>query len=217
MKAKIIYVHDPMCSWCWGFTDVYEQLLELLPAGVEVRRLLGGLAPDSDVPMPESMQAMLQQTWHRIETMIPGKRFNYEFWNQCQPRRSTYPACRAVIAAREQGNQYDPIMTRAIQQAYYQNARNPSDNETLIELAAEIGLNKERFNSQLLDAKTHQQLLDEIDSARSIGIDSFPSLMLEHNSQHYPVMINYTNVDQILNQINVNIEAAGVSGANAAS
>ena len=202
MKTTLIYVHDPMCSWCWGFTDVYEQLLEQLPAEIESRRLLGGLAPDSDVPMPESMQAMLQQTWRRIETMIPGKQFNFEFWNQCQPRRSTYPACRAVIAAREQGEQYDPIITRAIQLAYYQQARNPSDNETLVELASEIGLDADRFGSRLLDAKTHQQLLDEINSARSIGIEGFPSLTLERGGRHYPVLINYTSVDQILNQIN---------------
>jgi len=73
MKTTLIYVHDPMCSWCWGFADVYEELLEQLPPEVEIRRLLGGLAPDSDVPMPESMQAMLQQTWQRIEMTIPGK------------------------------------------------------------------------------------------------------------------------------------------------
>jgi len=209
MKTTLIYVHDPMCSWCWGFADVYEELLEQLPPEVEIRRLLGGLAPDSDVPMPESMQAMLQQTWQRIEMTIPGKHFNFEFWNQCLPRRSTYPACRAVIAAREQGEQYDAIMTRTIQQAYYQQARNPSDIETLIDLANEIGLDADRFASQLSDAKTHQQLLDEIDSVRSLGIAGFPSLMLERGGRYYPVLVNYTSVDQILNQINASIDEAG--------
>jgi putative protein-disulfide isomerase len=209
MKTTLIYVHDPMCSWCWGFSDVYQQLVEQLPEEVDVLRLLGGLAPDSDVPMPESMQAMLQQAWQRIETMIPDKQFNFDFWNQCVPRRSTYPACRAVIAAREQGDQYDVIMTQAIQQAYYQQARNPSDDATLIELAGEIGLDQQRFASQLLDTKIHQQLLDEINTARSIGIDSFPSLVLEHGGQYYPVLSNYTNVDQILNQINANMRAFG--------
>ena len=155
------------------------------------------------------MQAMLQQTWQRIETMIPGKQFNFDFWNQCVPRRSTFPACRAVIAAREQGDQYDVIMTQAIQQAYYQQARNPSDDATLIELAGEIELDQQRFASQLLDAKIHQQLLDEINTARSIGIDSFPSLMMERGGQYYPVLSNYTNVDQILNQINANMRALG--------
>jgi len=198
-----------MCSWCWGFSDVYQQLVVQLPGEIDVLRLLGGLAPDSDVPMPESMRVMLQQTWRRIETMIPGIVFNFDFWEQCVPRRSTYPACRAVIAAREQGSQYDVIMTQAIQRTYFQQARNPSDDETLIELAGEIGLDQNRFASQLRDPNTHQQLLDEINTARSIGIDSFPSLMLERGGQYYPVLSNYTNVNPILNQINANLQAVG--------
>jgi putative protein-disulfide isomerase len=190
-----------MCSWCWGFTNVYDAMTESLPTEIEIRRLVGGLAPDSDEPMPEPMRQMLQQTWARIEQMIPGKRFNFDFWSQCEPRRSTYPACRAVIAARTQGEQYDPVMTRQIQQAYYQQARNPSDNDTLIELSGEIGLDKKRFANDLVDPVTHAQLLDEINQARAIGIDSFPSLMLEQGGSYHRILTNYTDVEPILDQI----------------
>ena len=126
MSNRLIYVHDPMCSWCWGFTDTYQSLVKRLPEDLTVLRLLGGLAPDSDEVMNESTQMMIQQAWQRIEQMIPGKQFNYDFWTKCKPRRATYPACRAVIAAREQGDKYDVLMTSRIQQAYYQQARNPS-------------------------------------------------------------------------------------------
>jgi putative protein-disulfide isomerase len=44
------------------------------------------------------------------------------------------PILRAVIAAREQGIDYNEAMISRIQQAYYLEARNPSDNSTLIEL-----------------------------------------------------------------------------------
>ena len=73
-------------------------------------------------------------------------KFNYDFWKKCRPRRSTYPACRAVIAARKQKNKFDMEMTLSIQKAYYLHARNPSDYETLIELAEEIGADKNKFS-----------------------------------------------------------------------
>ncbi len=82
MKSTLIYVHDPMCSWCWGFSEVYRQLVEKLPPGLKVERLVGGLAPDSNAAMPEQMQMMLQQTWQRIEQMIPGVNFNFDFCQQ---------------------------------------------------------------------------------------------------------------------------------------
>ena len=201
MSKKLIYVHDPMCSWCFGFSTVYQQLTEQLPENIELIRLLGGLAPDADEIMPESTHQMVQQNWQRIEQLIPGVEFNYDFWTKCQPRRATYPACRAVIAAREQGDEFDISMTRQIQQAYYRQARNPSDNETLIELAGEIGLDQGRFSAQLVADQTQQRLLDEIAMARSIGISGFPSLVLQTDGKLESVLVKYTDVDAMLGQV----------------
>ena len=207
MESTLKYVHDPMCSWCVGFSRAYDELIERLPPDLKIERILGGLAPDTDVIMPDSMQMMLQQTWHRIEQVIPGVEFNFDFWDKCEPKRSTYPACRAIIAAREQGTEYDLVMTRQIQKAYYQQARNPSENQTLIELAGEIGLDVSRFSEELTAPETQQQLLAEINKARSMGIDGFPSLVLDHNGYLYRVLVNYNEVDPMLDQINTDLGA----------
>jgi putative protein-disulfide isomerase len=98
MQETLYYVHDPMCSWCWGFEPTRRQLFAALEGRLQIERLVGGLAPDTDEPMPATMRNMLQQTWHRIAISIPGTEFNFEFWEKCQPRRATYPANRAVIA-----------------------------------------------------------------------------------------------------------------------
>lgn len=201
MNTSLIYIHDPMCSWCWGFEPLRQQLFEALAGKMQIRRLVGGLAPDSDQPMPVEMQKGLQQTWRRIEEIIPGTRFNYAFWSDCAPRRSTYPSNRAVIAARQQGEEFDPLMTARIQKAYYLEARNPSDNETLVELAADIGLDAGRFADSLASEATHRLLLDEIASSRAMGVDSFPSLVVEHNGKQRHVQVNYTNLDAMLQPI----------------
>jgi putative protein-disulfide isomerase len=197
----LIYVHDPMCSWCWGFEPTRRELFSKLAGDIGIRRLVGGLAPDSDQPMPETMQAYLQQTWRRIEQIIPETRFNYDFWTRNTPRRSTYPANRAVIAARLQGGECDPAMTAAIQRAYYLEARNPSDKDTLIDLAGEIGLDTARFADDLLAASTQQMLLAEIGETRTLGMDSFPSLavLVEGSLRH--IRLDYGNAEAMLREI----------------
>ncbi len=206
MKNTLIYVHDPMCSWCWGFDPVRRELFEAVSPTMQIKRLLGGLAPDSDQPMPESMQQMLQQTWARIHELT-GAPFNFDFWRDCSPRRSTYPSNRAVIAAREQGEEYDAAMTARIQQAYYQEARNPSDDETLIDLAADIGLDADRFAETLGSGATDSALQQEIMQARAIGVEGFPSLVVERDGYLCHVRVNYTNLDSMLRDI----EAANAS------
>ena len=203
MQDTLIYVHDPMCSWCWGFEPTRKAIFDAVGDRLQIRRLVGGLAPDSEAPMPDSMRQMLQQTWQRIEQSIPGTRFNFEFWEKCAPRRSTYPANRAVLAAREQGSDYDLAMTARIQQAYYLEARNPSDNSTLIDLATEIGLDTELFSKRLVDESLQQALITEIQSTRALGIDSFPSMALHRNGELRHIGLNYTDPGAMLEQIGV--------------
>jgi putative protein-disulfide isomerase len=190
-----------MCSWCWGFRPVLDELVSALPEGLPFRRLLGGLAPDSDQPMPPVMRAHLVATWRRIQTQIPGTCFNFDFWQSAMPRRSTWPACRAVIAARRLCEGLETPMIGAIQRAYYLEARNPSDNDTLIELAVQLGLDAEPFAALLNDAGTQSRLDDEMGLARSMGADSFPGLRLVERDTVWPITVDYRRVEPMLNAV----------------
>jgi len=201
VTAILYYVHDPMCSWCWGFAPVLGRLLEELPADIRVTRLLGGLAPDSDQPMPIELQQTIEATWHRIQQSIPGTQFNFDFWTQCAPRRSTWPACRAVIAARMQGDAFDVRMTKAIQLAYYTQARNPSDASTLIELSDELGLDAQLFVEALVGKSVQQQLQAEIALSRQLHASSFPSMVLQTGTSVWPIAVDYNDSAPMLEMI----------------
>ena len=198
---RLIYVHDPMCSWCWGFRPAFDELSLRLADHIPIVRLLGGLAPDSDRPMPAEQQAFLQDTWRHIQQRIPGTRFNVGFWQDCRPRRSTWPACRAVIAARAIAAPAEPRMIDAIQRAYYLDARNPSDDETLVALAAELGLDTDRFATLLSAASTHQTLATEIAEAQGMGATSFPSLRLQIDSSYLPITVDYNDATTMFDRI----------------
>jgi putative protein-disulfide isomerase len=204
MQDTLFYVHDPMCSWCWGFEPSRREIFTAVSKKLQIRSLLGGLAPDTDKPMPDEMRSMLQQTWKRIEKKIPGTHFNFDFWEKCSPRRSTYPANRAVIAARFQGDEFDQKMTGRIQQAYYLEARNPSDNSTLIELAKEIDLDTEQFSEQLEAVTTQEILMEEIQLSRQMQMNSFPSLAVYRSGELKHITLNYTDPRSMIMEIENN-------------
>lgn len=184
----LYFFHDPMCSWCWGYRPVSDRLQEELPERFRLEKILGGLAPDSDKPMSDELKEKLPEAWQRIHEML-GTQFNFDFWTACEPRRSTYPACRAVIAAGYQnaGEQ----MIDAIQRAYYLRAMNPSDTETLEILAAELNLNVEKFSASIRSVETEEELKRQVAFARRAPISGFPSLCLEIDGQLVPVIQDY--------------------------
>lgn len=206
-----------MCSWCYAFKPVLQQLRQQLPEGIEFKSLLGGLAGDTDLPMPAEMRQQLQTTWQRIETKVTGIHFNYGFWSnwqQTQPRRSTYPACRAVITAhtfdknidKKAACKYQELMINAIQDAYYQQALNPSDSHVLIKLASEIGLDKKLFEAEFQAEHTQMELNKQIAKSQQMNAISYPSLVLNIDQSFWPVSIDYHNLEPILETINMLLE-----------
>ena len=199
---KLYYVHDPMCSWCWAFNPIWDDVSHRLAGKVVIDRVLGGLAADTDQPMPEDLQQAIQNIWRTIQKAVPGTTFNFDFWESCSPRRATHAACRAVIAVIRQAPELESEMILSIQKAYYRDARNPSDNSVLIDLAGALGLDPKRFAEDLDSLATTQELERQIAFAREMGARGFPSLILENRESGYRLLeIDYHNSDKILEQI----------------
>jgi len=76
MVNTLYYIHDPMCSWCYAFKPVLEQLRQQLKKHysdtLRFENLLGGLAADTQSPMPAQMRQQLRATWQHIEKKGSG-------------------------------------------------------------------------------------------------------------------------------------------------
>jgi len=179
-----------MCSWCWAYRPNMLLLRENLPGGVKWQNVLGGLAPDNDQPMTEQTRLMVQAHWRQIESSL-GTSFNFDFWTKNQPRRDTYKACRAVIAATNQ--HAEERMIESIQKAYYLRAMNPSDPLVLAGLAVELELDSIKFMEDFESAQTESELRSQLLLRDKLMVRSFPSLVLEHESRH--TLIGHDYVD----------------------
>lgn len=176
--TTLLYIADPMCSWCWGFAPQLRRIREVLPE-LPVRIVLGGLAPDTEEPMPSDMRRYVQQAWDAVEATA-GVSFNRDFWDgrHADIRRSTYPACRAVVLARAEDKEM--AMFDAIQRAYYLEARNPSRADVLADCSEAIGLSLGRHAFlESLHASTTQSMLEaDLQLRSALGANTFPSLGL---------------------------------------
>ena len=194
---RLVYVADPMCSWCWGFAGVLATAEAQLRPEVTLELVLGGLAPDDDAPMSDSMRLYVQSAWRAVEERT-GATFEHAFWSKHRPRRSTWPACRAVLVAEELSPGSGRAMFAAIQRAYYLETRDPSDRAVLAEVAREQGLDAQTFAARL-DAPRIQERL-EADFARrdALSITVYPSVALEHGDRTEVLTRGWTDAETFL-------------------
>lgn len=194
----LYYIYDPMCSWCWGFRPVWERVRQALSGRLEIVYVLGGLAPETEAPMPQAMREQLQDTWRRISEMC-GAQFNFDFWRQNTPRRSTYPACKAVLVAREYAK--EPAMYARIQHFYFLEAGNPSLYENLYGLAEELGIPRLDFIEQIHSAELDKLFCAERQFAVELGAQGYPSVVLKAGDRLHFIEHSYTDVEDNLRRI----------------
>jgi putative protein-disulfide isomerase len=196
----LIYVHDPMCSWCYGFRPTWHALKTQLPNNLPVVSLLGGLADDSDTPMAEETAAYLQEVWTRIETVC-GVPFDHSYWNQDPlPPRTTFIACRAVIAAERLAGRGEAFAER-IQDAYYNEATNVWNIDALTQLAESFGFRKDAFRSALESAEVRAVHDEQRALAERLEVTGYPSLLLIREEQGYPIAIRHGDPDGMRSDI----------------
>jgi len=201
LKPTLYYVHDPMCSWCWAFHKTWLEVQKTIESEIDIEYLVGGLAADSDEPMPLAMQNTIEGYWRVIQTKVPGTEFNFDFWKENQPRRSTYPSCRAVLAVKQIDPSKEQVMIHGIQKAYYLHAQNPSDISVLANVAESIHINRDEFLININSEHVEKELQRDIVHARSIGAQGFPSLILKRNKKINFINIDYNSAQYITNQL----------------
>ena len=179
--TELVYVGDPLCSWCWGFAPSLSALRRDYPDRFRYRLVVGGLRTGASAPRVDGpMRAYLAQAWKEVERRS-GQRFNHEFLETADFVYDTEPACRAVVAARHVSPQHVFDYNEALQEAFYRRSFDPTSHETFVTVAREQGLDELAFQRALASDDVRRDTHADFDEARAMGIHGFPSLVIKEN------------------------------------
>ncbi len=182
MNARLIYVMDPMCSWCWGFAPVLQALAEQAAAhGVATQLVVGGLRSER-TPLDAAGRERIQTYWHAVQ-QASGQPFDFQRGLPAGLIYDTEPACRALVAARQlDGGRCLPL-AQLIQQAFYTEGRDVTQAQQLVELAETAGFAREAFAECFDSHATREATRADFDWVQNLGIAGFPTLLAERDGQ----------------------------------
>lgn len=174
--AGLVYVGDPMCSWCWGFAPEIADLSGDWPVEVVV----GGLRPG---PMAQALDdrlaSFLSHEWAQIGERT-GQPFDTAFLDRTDGWvYDTEPAAIAVTGVRE----LDPGQAFAyfhhVQEAFYAEGRDVTDFDVLADIARELGIDSDEFRDVVAGDEARKRAWFDFSRARNWGISGFPTLVGE--------------------------------------
>ncbi len=154
---EVTYVTDPAGARSWAAEPYVRRIGAEFGAGVHFTYRMGGLAQTVDDPVQLALELLEAGAASGMPVDARG-------WLKDAPR-STFPACLAVVAAREQGR--GGALLRVLREAFVLRRRRPDTRDALLSAAREVpGLDPARFAYALDSSATVEAFGADLEWAR---------------------------------------------------
>ncbi len=179
---EILYVADPMCSWCWGFSPTLRAMAERAEGHVGLTLMMGGLRPLTRTPMDEAQKAEIQHHWESVAERS-GQPFDLSFFERDGFIYDTEPACRAVCVVRAVAPALVLDYFEAVQRAFYSGNRDITDRTVLLEIARKCGVDNVAFEERYNDVASAYETAGDFQSARQLSVTGYPTVILRKGKE----------------------------------
>lgn len=192
---ELIFIIDPMCSWCWGFHPVIEALRKNYNEHYTFSLVVGGLRSSGEMKWDTQSKTYLKQNWDAVE-QATSQTFNPKLLNLQYFDYNTYPACKAIVTVRELWGEsvaFEYLST--IQSAFYTQG---IDITSVNILSSYVVKNKEAFISFYQSEQAELLMKHDFSKSRSMGANAFPSTVKIDKSGHMICLSGYRSIEEIL-------------------
>jgi len=195
-EKEIIYVGDPMCSWCWGFAPVLQQIERDYSKEAPLRLIVGGLHAFDTDPMNEQYKATIKHHWEQVAEAT-GQPFNYAFFEREGFVLDTEPACRASVVVRSLKPDALLSFYERIHKGYYLEDTDTTKLETFLDYAAKEGIDAQLFTEAFESEAVKQETMDDFSWCQQTGVTGFPTVVLREDETMAALTVGYQAFDSI--------------------
>lgn len=188
MNAKLHYVFDPLCGWCYAASPLLTALKDRFGDELELM-----FHPGLLFAAPRTIEASYREHIINADTLIAdlaGVKFGTAYIKRVRSApllryHSERPAA-AVLAVNALNPALGLRMLELIQRSHYQSGEDVSDLATLQQLAQSLGLGAEDF-VQALENTQHSlpgMAIEARNLMQAVGGNGFPTLVLECDGEY---------------------------------
>lgn len=200
MKHQILYLFDPLCGWCYGFSQTMLEFYHQHKDQFEVVAIPGGMITDERVKPASSMHAYISGAYERVET-TSGVRFGEAYLKQLIPSDSimlnSEPPSRALLTFRSFHFERAVEFAHALQEQHFAHGRDYNDESLYSDLAVSFQIDPEAFMTRYYDERMKQNVQQEFAWVRESGVQGFPTVVYRSDQKYFMLAHGYMPLDQL--------------------
>ncbi len=204
---SLLYIADPMCSWCYGFAPVVEALVDQFGDRLPIHLIVGGLRAGNTAVMTDADKRSIASHWQKVREAT-GQPFDFGLFERNDFAYDTEPACRAVVTMRLLNPPLTLAYMAAVQRAFYAENRDTTQDAVLADVAAEAGIDREMFFAEMISPEARNATMRDFLIAQEAGVKGFPTLMAGDGEGRYLIVANgYRPLDGLPEALEAWLEA----------
>ena len=184
--TDIIYMTDPICSYCWALEPVIRRMV--LTYDCKIRYIHGGLLPNWDAFIDSANDIRSPQDvyhhWLHVSSST-GQPIDPSVWLD-DPLNSSFPACHACIAVRLADPSKESAYLRLLREQVFVYAVNIAKQSVLEHCAVGVGISREEFRNYYHSERVKHIFIEESLEMKRYGAQGYPSIAFYSNGKITP-------------------------------
>jgi len=190
----LIYVYDPLCGWCYGFSPVIQQFYEQTTELKEVRVISGGMVTAERTGPIGEVAPYIKEAYKDVEQSTGitfGKSFLEDVLEEGSTIFTSIPPSIALAVFKDMMPEKQLQFAGDIQKAIYYDGVAPENLQAWSERAAQYGLDQELFYERLQSEKYAQKAREDFADAQTLGVRGFPTVFVKDGDQMHLLARGY--------------------------
>lgn len=202
-KPKLIYVGDPMCSWCYGLAPELDAVVQYFGDKVDVQLVMGGLRPYNQEKLSD-LKSFLTQHWEEVHT-ASKQPFDYTILDSQTITYDTEPPCRAVAVVRDMDASKTLEFFKKVQSTFYKDGKNMHLVDSYTCLVEDLGMDATAFAENFSSEFYKSKVREDFQTAAELGVRGFPTLLMQIGDKTITLTNGYAKADQIIKKVERNL------------
>lgn len=203
-KPHFIYVYDPLCGWCYGFSPVMTALWSHYAGEATLEVVAGGMVRGDRVGPVGEVAPYIREAYKQVEQRTGvtfGPAYLRDLLGEGRTVQDSEPPCLAHTAFRILHPDRALDFAAAVQKAIYFDGLAPRDRDGLIALAGTLGADTRAFARLLDEDDTWQEMINEFNRSEGLGVNGFPTLFLEVENRRYVLSRGYQPIGPLQERV----------------
>ncbi|CAN5393004.1 DsbA family protein [soil metagenome] len=195
MNPKIIYIFDPLCGWCYGFSPVIKKIHEEYKDKIDLDIISGGMMVGDRVGSVGAFADYILKALPRLEELT-GVTFGESYLSQLKDRSlflSSLKPCIALEVFKSFNEKEAIAFASSMQKAHYIDGKSLEEEAVYLELIEPYDIDSTEFLERLNSDEFKYETTNQFKMIQEWGITGFPAVILVKNEEFFLIAKGYVD------------------------